>query len=94
MEMPGSNYSYLWDFGDGEKARGRVVEHSYGSHGNYHLTLTATDQNGAILSDSEEISISFFHFTNWKFALLLGGLGAFLMILVIAMGRLRDEKED
>jgi PKD repeat protein len=36
-----------WDFGDGTKAAGREVQHTFVQSGVYTVTLTVTDQNGA-----------------------------------------------
>jgi outer membrane protein assembly factor BamB/tetratricopeptide (TPR) repeat protein len=38
----------LWEFGDGERARGRVVEHTYQRGGNFEAVLSVTDTNGAV----------------------------------------------
>lgn len=38
---------YLWDFGDGNRAEGVNVTHSYSSHGYYYIILNITDDNGA-----------------------------------------------
>ncbi|GCE25349.1 hypothetical protein KDA_08330 [Dictyobacter alpinus] len=38
--------SYNWNFGDGQNATGRVVQHTYQSDGNYQLTLTITSATG------------------------------------------------
>jgi len=43
----GSIVSYFWDFGDGSNATGVVVDHSYADDGNYTVTLTVTDDDGA-----------------------------------------------
>jgi len=46
----GSIVSYFWDFGDGSNATGVTVEHAYASNGNYVVTLTVTDDDGATAS--------------------------------------------
>jgi PKD repeat protein len=40
--------SYLWSFGDGTNATGVIVDHVYIDDGNYTVTLTVTDDDGAL----------------------------------------------
>lgn len=42
------NYSYGWDFGDGNTASGSNVSHVYQATGNYNVTLTMTSNNGCV----------------------------------------------
>lgn len=42
------NYSYAWNFGDGNTASGANVSHSYDASGNYTVTLTMTSNNGCV----------------------------------------------
>jgi chitinase len=39
--------SYNWDFGDGNTGSGETIEHTYTTSGNYTVTLTVTDNQGA-----------------------------------------------
>ena len=39
--LPGS-----WEFGDGQRASGRVVQHAIGIPGTFAVQLTVTDQRG------------------------------------------------
>jgi PKD repeat protein len=42
----GTIASYAWNFGDGQNATGATTTHTYGSAGNYLVTLTVTDNRG------------------------------------------------
>ena len=53
----GSIVSYAWDFGDGAQATTASASHTYEVIGNYVLTLTVTDNNGAVDTDSTQISV-------------------------------------
>lgn len=48
--------SYLWDFGDQSGAHGVTYSHTYASAGNYVVTLTVTDADGATDSASEVVT--------------------------------------
>jgi len=43
----GTIVSYFWDFGDGTNATGVTISHAYANDGNYTVTLTVTDDDGA-----------------------------------------------
>ena len=43
VDSDGEIASYAWDFGDGEKAAGKIVNHSYKKPGKYTATLTIRD---------------------------------------------------
>ncbi|MEM2584638.1 MAG: PKD domain-containing protein [Thermoproteota archaeon] len=53
----GSISSYKWEFGDGGKASGVNVKHSYHGLGDYLVTLTVTDNEGAINSTTRLIRV-------------------------------------
>jgi PKD repeat protein len=54
--------SYAWDFGDGEKGAGKIVDHSYKTPGKYTATLTIRDnanvKNSAV-SDQLTVVINY-----------------------------------
>jgi hypothetical protein len=54
---PGSSniVIYTWDFGDGNRGNGAVVNHIYNTPANYLVTLTVTDENNQ--SDSTSLGI-------------------------------------
>jgi PKD repeat protein len=49
-DLDGTIVSYSWAFGDGNTATGVTVDHAYGEDGNYIVTLTVTDDDGASAS--------------------------------------------
>ena len=50
--------SYHWAFGDGHEGTGVVVEHIYNLPGNYTVTLTIMDDDGASATGEETILVS------------------------------------
>jgi chitodextrinase len=48
----GTIVSYEWDFGDGSTGSGMNIYHAYSAPGNYTITLTVTDDQGAIGTDT------------------------------------------
>ncbi|GAB4529238.1 MAG: hypothetical protein Kow0063_06110 [Anaerolineae bacterium] len=54
----GEIVSYAWDFGDGNEETGEVVEYCYQESGTYTVTLTVTDERGAVDSVAQELVVS------------------------------------
>ncbi|MGH9374035.1 MAG: PKD domain-containing protein [Vicinamibacterales bacterium] len=48
--------SYSWNFGDGESASGRTVDHSFDGPGTYVVTLTISDALGRSASTSQSVT--------------------------------------
>ncbi len=56
---PGDDtYTYLWDFGDGNTSNELNTSHIYNSSANYLATLTVSDDDGGVGSDTVEISVT------------------------------------
>lgn len=54
----GALVGYAWDFGDDSPAgSGETTSHTYGAYGEYTVTLTVTDGDGATSSTSETFTI-------------------------------------
>lgn len=47
-----------WEFGDGEREKGFIVEHAFEAVGRYPITLTVTDENGEETTRSFHASVS------------------------------------
>jgi|GEM_PF-2677559 len=46
-DSDGTITSYAWDFGDGSSGSGATADHTYATAGNFTVTLTVTDNQGA-----------------------------------------------
>ncbi len=57
-DSDGTVVSWLWDFGDGKYSTRQNPWHRYGRSGNYPVTLTVTDNEGASNSFSKTVSIT------------------------------------
>src|SRR5690625_1632334 len=53
----GEIVAYHWDFGDGTSAEGLTATHTYAEAGDYTLTLTVTDNDGASDSASQQVTV-------------------------------------
>jgi len=56
-DSDGTITTYEWDFGDGDKATGGIVTHSYSSEGEYTVTLTVTDNSSLTNSTTRKIKV-------------------------------------
>ncbi len=57
-DSDGSIATYDWSFGDGSNMTGKTVTHSYGSLGDYSVSLTVTDSDGATAQATRTVSVS------------------------------------
>ncbi len=49
---------FNWDFGDGVRASGQIIQYAFGTAGTFNVTLTAVDEIGLTDSTSQQITIS------------------------------------
>ena len=57
FDPDGDTLSFTWDFGDGTKASGNKVTHSYSKAGKYTVVLTVDDGRGGIDTDTVKVTI-------------------------------------
>ncbi|HET9650163.1 MAG TPA: PKD domain-containing protein [Microlunatus sp.] len=55
-DSDGTISSYAWDFGDGSSDTGKTPSHAYAQAGDYPVTLTVIDNNGATDSVSKTVT--------------------------------------
>jgi PKD repeat protein len=56
-DADGSIVSWMWDFGDGQTSTAQNPVHAYGAFGTYPVILTVTDNDGAIDSLAQNVSL-------------------------------------
>jgi len=92
-DLDGNIVSYFWDFGDGTNATDVTVDHAYAEDGNYTVTLTVTDNDGAssAISDTKIVEKETFV---WPLALLAAiGLGIAVLTSTLLYGLHRIRKK-
>lgn len=57
-DKDGKVISYTWDFGDGETGVGKTIEHIYTDNGEYIVTLTVADDDGAMALDACKVTVN------------------------------------
>ena len=55
-DIDGSIVSYLWDFGDGNTATTKMAMHRYQSPGDYIVSLSVTDDDGAVGNNDQGLT--------------------------------------
>jgi hypothetical protein len=68
-DIDGIIVAYEWDFSDGATGSGASVQHAYAQAGSHTVTLTVTDDGGAVGSGSTTVAVT----TLWVPARLRGG---------------------
>ncbi len=56
-DSDGTIVGYQWDFGDGATGTGTVATHTYGAVGQFVVTLTVTDDQGATGTDTATVTV-------------------------------------
>jgi PKD repeat protein len=57
-DADGTVTEWSWDFGDGSSSQAQNPEHTYGAGGDYLVTLTVTDDDGATDSETQTVSVT------------------------------------
>ena len=57
-DLGNDELSYSWDFGDGTIAEGKDVTYTFADNGNYTITLTVTDDDGASTSQTLDVIVN------------------------------------
>jgi PKD repeat protein len=58
FDVDGTIAKWAWDFGDGSTAAGATQTHTYGKGGQYLLSLTVTDNDGATATSSRRVTVT------------------------------------
>ncbi len=91
ITAPGSGTGLAWNFGDGTTSAQTEVDHTFPSAGTYTVTLRATDADGNIQEDTEDITVSFFHFGNPIIKGIIIGLGVLILFLLVLIFKKRKQ---
>jgi len=75
-DQDGTILNVTWDFGDGTvEENGVIITHGYNKSGNYLVTLTITDDDGATVTTSQTIEVDSSDETaGFEFVILLGAV--------------------
>lgn len=81
--------SYAWNFGDGATSAQASIAHTFPEAGVYTVSLTMVAADDTVSTDSDDVTVSFFHLNNPLLLLTLGGLIAVLLGLAGLIWRIR-----
>ena len=65
----GNIISYDWEFGDGNTSSGEIVTHRYTTAGTYAVNLTVTDDDGAAVEKSIDITVEYTSVSEYALAM-------------------------
>ena len=87
--LGGDELTFAWDFDDGATSVQATITHTFPTFGVYSVSLAILASDGTILSDSQDLVVSFFHLSNPWLLLCLGVLLLIMAGLTVLVVRLR-----
>jgi hypothetical protein len=91
--LGGGDYTYAWDFGDGSTSVQTAISHQFPASGVYMVTLATVAADGTVTSDTQELSVSFFHLANPMLLATIAILVMTMIGLIVIIVRLRRGEE-
>lgn len=85
------NYTWNWDFGDGQGALGQNIIHRFRKTGDYRVRVSVKDKNNKTEQTEFSVSVSFYNAANPKVWLAVGFLVATAGTLLFVSRRKKDK---
>jgi PKD repeat protein len=92
QDTDGSIVSWYWDFGDGTTSTDRNPTHKYSSEGNYTVTLTVTDNDGAQNVTSKTITVKGMPFYSQPWFPIVIIIIIAVIVVIAAVAKIKRKK--